>query len=74
MLGEVTDALEPKVDGEVDGEADGRVDGEVDWGISSVVSLSGDVRNSGESPSDCCGRTTASTLISGFAVRVSSVR
>ena len=73
MLGEGTDALEPNVDGEVDGEADGRVDGEVDWGISSVTSLSADVTNSGESPLDWYGRITASTLISCFADRVSSV-
>ena len=73
MLGEDTDVLESKVDGEVDSEADGRVDGEVDWGMSSVVSLSADVTDSGESPSDWCGRTTASTLISCFADIVSSV-
>ena len=73
MLGEGTDVYEPKVDGDVDSEADDRVDGDVDWSVSSVFSLSVDATNSGESPSEWCGRTTASTLISCFADSVSSV-
>ena len=73
MLGESSDVLEPRVEGEVDPEADARVDGAIEGSMSSVASVSADVTKRGECPSDFCGRTTASTLVSCFRACISSV-